>query len=138
MMGDCHVRFGERLVGKFRRPTQLDLVQIRPAPIGSILNAIRETLDPWLGEPKRKLTERSVKLIYQYKTFELEAAKLKIEINTTEHFHVQNLKALKYEVQSEWYEGLTEIMTYELEELMATNLKALYQRRKGRDLFDWW
>ena len=29
-------------------------------------------------------------------------------------------------------------MTYALEELMATKLRALYQRRKGRDLFDLW
>ncbi len=31
------------------------------------------------------------------------------------------------------------IPTYELDELLATKLRALYQRRKGRDLFDlWW
>jgi predicted nucleotidyltransferase component of viral defense system len=29
-------------------------------------------------------------------------------------------------------------MTCGLEELMSTKLKALYPRRKGRDLFDWW
>ena len=28
--------------------------------------------------------------------------------------------------------------TYTLEELLATKLRALYQRRKGRDLFDLW
>jgi hypothetical protein len=30
MTGDCHVRFGERLAGKFRRPTHLDLRVILP------------------------------------------------------------------------------------------------------------
>ena len=30
------------------------------------------------------------------------------------------------------------IITYEMDELMATKLRALYQRRKGRDLFDMW
>ncbi len=31
------------------------------------------------------------------------------------------------------------VPTYELDELLATKLRALYQRRKGRDLFDlWW
>jgi len=31
------------------------------------------------------------------------------------------------------------VPTYELEELLATKLRALYQRRMGRDLFDlWW
>ena len=28
--------------------------------------------------------------------------------------------------------------TYKLEELLGTKLRALYQRRKGRDLFDLW
>jgi predicted nucleotidyltransferase component of viral defense system len=121
-----------------RYSEDIDLVQIHRAPIGSVITAIREVLDPWLGEPKRKLTERSVKLIYKYKTFELEPTKLKIEINTTEHFHVRDLRPFGFEVQSDWYEGSTEIMTYDLEELMATKLRALYQRRKGRDLFDWW
>ncbi|MBX9621936.1 MAG: nucleotidyl transferase AbiEii/AbiGii toxin family protein [Alphaproteobacteria bacterium] len=38
MTGDCHVRFGERLAGRFRRPTQLDLRIEPPAemdvPVG--------------------------------------------------------------------------------------------------------
>jgi predicted nucleotidyltransferase component of viral defense system len=29
-----------------------------------------------------------------------------------------------------------DVTTYELEELLATKLRAFYQRRKGRDLFD--
>jgi predicted nucleotidyltransferase component of viral defense system len=30
------------------------------------------------------------------------------------------------------------LSTYEIDELMATKLRALYHRRKGRDLFDLW
>jgi hypothetical protein len=30
------------------------------------------------------------------------------------------------------------VSTFQLEELMSTKLRALYQRRKGRDLFDLW
>lgn len=41
-------------------------------------------------------------------------------------------------VNSEWFHGSTNIVTYQLEELMETKLRALYQRRKGRDLFDLW
>jgi predicted nucleotidyltransferase component of viral defense system len=43
-----------------------------------------------------------------------------------------------YQVDSAWFQGITEIVTYELDELMGTKLRALYQRRKGRDLFDLW
>ena len=38
----------------------------------------------------------------------------------------------------EWYKGEALITTYELDELLATKLRALYQRKKGRDLFDLW
>lgn len=41
-------------------------------------------------------------------------------------------------MDSPWFTGATDIITYELDDLMATKLRALYQRRKGRDLFDIW
>ncbi len=34
------------------------------------------------------------------------------------------------------FRGKTELLTYETEELLATKVRALYQRKKGRDLFD--
>lgn len=37
-----------------------------------------------------------------------------------------------------WAKEYGLITTYELVELMATKLRALYQRNKGRDLFDLW
>ena len=43
-----------------------------------------------------------------------------------------------YSVDSEWFQGAAHVMAYQLEELMGTKLRALYQRRKGRDLFDLW
>lgn len=121
-----------------RYSEDIDFVQRRSEPIGETLNAIRDVLDNWLGEPKRKLTDRSAKLIYQYTSIEHIPAKLKIEINTTEHFQVLDLHRTPYSINSEWFEGQCLISTYQLEELMATKLRALYQRRKGRDLFDLW
>lgn len=121
-----------------RYSEDIDLVQIEAEPIGETLSAIRETLDPWLGKPKGKLTKRSAKLTYRYETTDSTPGKLKIEINTTEHFHIQPLDVLPYSVDSEWFEGKTDIVTYEIAELMATKLSALYQRSKGRDLFDLW
>jgi len=44
----------------------------------------------------------------------------------------------KFTLNSSWFSGETEILTYTLEELMGTKLRALYQRSKGRDLFDLW
>jgi predicted nucleotidyltransferase component of viral defense system len=39
-------------------------------------------------------------------------------------------------VESRWFTGACEITTYDLDELLGTKLRALYQWRKGRDLFD--
>jgi len=41
-----------------------------------------------------------------------------------------------FEVKSEWFSGKAEIKTYNINELLGTKLRALYQRSKGRDLFD--
>lgn len=120
-----------------RYSEDIDFVQLRQEPIGETIDAIRTAL-AWLGEPKRKQTERGVKLIYRFIAVDNTPSKLKIEINTTEHFQVLDLQYIEHTVNSEWFKGATNIVTYQLEELMATKLRALYQRRKGRDLFDVW
>ncbi len=121
-----------------RYSEDIDFVQKKPEPIGETINAIRYSLNDWLGEPKRKLTARGVKLIYQYEAINKLPSKLKIEINTSEHFHFLQHKQIPYAVDSKWFNGQCIIITYQLEELIATKLRALYQRRKGRDLFDVW
>jgi predicted nucleotidyltransferase component of viral defense system len=121
-----------------RYSEDIDFVQKRSEPIGKTIDAIRELLKSWLGDPKWKITERSAKLIYTYESINKLPTKLKIEINTTEHFQVLPLHLEKFDVKSEWFNGSADVITYEIDELMATKLRALYQRRKGRDLFDIW
>lgn len=121
-----------------RYSEDIDFVQKNADPIGQTINAIREVLKPWLGDPKWKITQRSAKLIYKYESINKSASKLKIEINTTEHFQVLPLKTMPFSMDSDWFKGTADIITYEMDELMATKLRALYQRRKGRDLFDIW
>ena len=62
--------------------------------------------------------------------------KLKVEVNTREHFSVYGLKQLAFSVESRWFAGACRVNTYELDELLGTKLRALYQRKQGRDLFD--
>ena len=62
--------------------------------------------------------------------------KLKLEINCREHFSVLGWKMIPFKVDSDWFSGMCEITTYDINELLATKLRALYQRKKGRDLFD--
>lgn len=62
--------------------------------------------------------------------------RIKIEINCFEHFNVMGLTKIPFKVESSWFKGEALLTTYQFEELMGTKLRALYQRKKGRDLFD--
>ena len=90
--------------------------------------------------PRWDQKERSAKLMYRFQSEDQPAKplRLKIEINTIEPFSVCGFKLQDYSVDSEWFKGEASVCTYELEELMATKLRALYQRLKGRDLLDLW
>ena len=123
-----------------RYSEDVDLVQITPGPIGPILDALKGVLNPFLGEPKRKQAEGTVTLTYRMDSEgpPVVPIRLKIEINTREHFSVTGFKHQSYEVRSRWFQGSCRITTFSLEELLGTKVRALYQRRKGRDLFDLW
>jgi predicted nucleotidyltransferase component of viral defense system len=123
-----------------RYSEDIDLVQIKAGPIGSVLDAIRERLDPWLGEPRRKRGQGRITMVYRFDTtFEpIQQMRLKIEINSREHFSVLGLQKRGFTVNSPWYSDTADITVYALEELLGTKLRALYQRKKGRDLYDLW
>ena len=124
-----------------RYSEDIDLVQTRAEPIGATLDRLRSRLDPWLGEPKRSFNEGRVTLVYRFASEDTEPLplRLKVEINSREHFNIHGIESRHFEVRSRWFAGAASISTYTLEELLGTKLRALYQRRKGRDLFDlWW
>jgi predicted nucleotidyltransferase component of viral defense system len=64
--------------------------------------------------------------------------RLKIEVNTHERSPALPLTTVTYSVDSPWWSGRAEIKTFQPAELVSTKLRALYQRNKGRDLFDLW
>ncbi len=121
-----------------RYSEDIDLVQVRAEPAGPMMDAIREVLNPWLGRPHWKQTEGRVTFVYRFQSEDVPplTLRLKVEINTREHFTVYGFTRLPFTVSSRWFEGSGKITTYALDELLATKLRALYQRRKGRDLFD--
>jgi len=123
-----------------RYSEDIDLVQRDAGPIGQLIDAIRETLDSWLGSPRRKRGKGRVTLSYRYETsFDpASSRRLKIEINTREHFSVLGIEKQSFSVDNPWFTGRAELQVYQLEELLGTKMRALYQRKKGRDLFDLW
>ena len=123
-----------------RYSEDIDLVQVRPGPIGSTLSTIRSLFDPWLGTPKRKASEGRVTLIYRVSSEGPPPLpiRLKIEINSREHFAAFGIEHRSLQVSSRWFTGSASVPTYALDELLGTKLRALFQRKKGRDLFDLW
>lgn len=121
-----------------RYSEDIDLVQIEAGPAGPLTDALREVLNPWLGTPRWKQTEGRVTFVYRFDSEDVPPLplRLKIEMNSREHFSVFGPAEVPFAVESRWYRGAAEVVTYELDELLGTKLRALYQRRKGRDLFD--
>ena len=125
----------------FRQPLRysedIDLVQTQAEPIGTTVDAIRKALS-WLGKCNREQAGHSMHLVFKF-TPEADpqaALKLKVEINTREHEYLCGIRSYPFAVDSDWYQGETEIASFEPEELFGTKLRALLQRRKSRDLFD--
>ncbi len=125
----------------FTRPLRysedIDLVQMRPEPIGPTVDAIREAL-AWLGPCQREQAGHSMHLVFRFapEAYPQSTLKLKVEINTREHESLFGVRSYPFAVGNGWYQGQAEIASFEPEELFGTKLRALLQRRKNRDLFD--
>ena len=120
-----------------RYSEDIDLVQVKAKPFGEIIDRIREQLS-FLGKPRIKQKEHNNTIVYSILSEDDVPMKLKIEVNTREHFSVYGLEDIPVKLDSELDNGETLVPTYGLDELLATKLRALYQRKKGRDLFDLW
>jgi predicted nucleotidyltransferase component of viral defense system len=120
-----------------RYSEDIDLVQIRAEPFGPSIDKIRKLLS-FLGEPKIKQKDRNTTMIFNFESEiqPVQVLKLKVETNCREHFSVFNLKKKTFKVNSSWFKGECNLTTFEIEELLGTKLRALYQRKKGRDLYD--
>jgi predicted nucleotidyltransferase component of viral defense system len=121
-----------------RYSEDIDLVQKRAEAAGPTMEALREVLDPWLGKPQWKQTEGRVTFVYRFDSEDAPPIRLrlKVEINSRERFTVYGFRQVPFTVASRWFEGSCQICSYELDELLGTKLRALYQRKQGRDIFD--
>ena len=121
-----------------RYSEDIDLVQIKSEPINPVLKRIGEKLS-FLGT-KRVVKQRihNNTVIYRFDT-EIQPVvntRLKIEINTREHLNVLGVQEIPYKVENGWFSGECKVTGFAVEELLGSKLKALYGRKKGRDLFD--
>ncbi len=120
-----------------RYSEDIDLVQITPGPIKPIMYRLGEVLE-WLPNRTTAQKKHSNKMYFRFESEvpPVEQIRLKIEINCTEHFNVMGLTKEHFKMENSWFSGEAQLTTYHFEELMGTKLRALYQRKKGRDLFD--
>lgn len=77
-----------------RYSEDIDLVQIEPGPIGPFMGQIRAVLNRWLERPRWKQTDFLVAFRYGFDSEDQPSVKLrlKIEINSREHFTCSGMK----------------------------------------------
>lgn len=120
-----------------RYSEDIDLVQINPGPIKPVMFRLGEVL-AFLPDRVTKQKRYNNTMLFRMES-EIPPTvplRLKIEINCFEHFNELGLVKIPFIVENSWFSGQCEITTYHLNELLGTKLRALYQRKKGRDLFD--
>lgn len=113
------------------------MVQKKAGPIKDIIEQLRSCMS-FLGEPTVKQKANNNTLVYRFNSENVTPVplRLKIEINCREHFSVLGYTTKDFSVNTSWFKGSCNISTYHLEEMIGTKVRALYQRRKGRDLYD--
>jgi predicted nucleotidyltransferase component of viral defense system len=119
-----------------RYSEDIDLVRTTEGPIGPVLDHVREMLTPWLGQPAFAQSDISPKMRFRVDAEDGTQIRLKVEINTRERVVYDAPISMPFSVQNPWFTGAADIPTFTNEELLATKLRALLQRRKGRDLID--
>ncbi len=120
-----------------RYSEDIDLVQIKAGPIKPIMERLKEVITFFEEPRKTQVKGHGAKALYRFTSeYEEIRLRLKLEINCKEHFNVLDWVDFPFEVETEWFSGKTAIRTYSINELLGTKLRALYQRSKGRDLFD--
>jgi len=122
-----------------RYSEDLDYVRTTHGPVGTVVDALRDvTTAVGLQERSRKIRAGMATYVCRAPAEAGGVIRIKIETNVEETEPFLDRERLSYAVASPWFDGHAEVATFALDELMATKLRALYQRRKGRDLFDLW
>lgn len=143
-LGDELVFRGGTCLHKLYLPTalryseDLDYVRTTAGGIGPIIDAVRR-----IGESlgmrvhTRLTTHPKIRLRAPFETGD-GTMSVKIEVNTFERSPARPLRRVPFSIDSPWFAGAAGVLTFDLAELVATKIRALYQRSKGRDLFDLW
>jgi predicted nucleotidyltransferase component of viral defense system len=124
----------------YRYSEDLDYVRRTASPIGPYLDQLREVADDvGLSVSQVDRARMMVHMILDAEATDPHGQiRIKIETNIAETTPFKTPTTIHHAVASRWWNGAAPIQTIVLDEMMSTKLRALYQRRKGRDLFDLW
>ena len=108
-----------------RYSEDLDFVQVKPVSIGPILDELRSVL-AFLKEVKTKRKMSNNVMLFSFETTfpPIIELRIKIEINCKEHFTVLDWVSVPFSVNSLWFSGSCNILTFQIEELLGTKLRA--------------
>jgi predicted nucleotidyltransferase component of viral defense system len=120
-----------------RYSEDIDLVRTSAGPIGPLLQAVRGVLEPWMGKANFDQSPVAPKLRFRVAPEDQSATiRVKVEINTRERTAYDPERIIPFAVTNPWFTGSADIATFSTEEILATKLRALLQRDKGRDMID--
>lgn len=121
----------------YRYSEDLDFVRTSAGGIGDVMKRLT-SLGRDLGFEVRTKMGQYPKVYWRFAFEDGTPGKIKLEINTYERSPMMPLAKRAHRADNPFYTGEAEIPTFQPEELVATKLRALYQRKKGRDLYDLW
>lgn len=134
-----------------RYSEDIDLVLVGERPDNHIFKALRRVLADVLGKPVQtiwddvKLTIRNLalpsrilRLIFRVPSVTEPGFFLtvKVEVNVSEKDSWAPMEKIDHVVRVRDGEQSAVLVTYSLNEMLGTKMRALFQRRQGRDLFD--
>jgi predicted nucleotidyltransferase component of viral defense system len=120
-----------------RYSEDIDLTRTKEGASKPIWDRVHDLLNPWLGEPAYVRSQVAPKLRYTVAAEDGSSPiRLKIEINEVEIRSLDAPKTVSFRVDNPWFSGAADIPTFSTEEVLATKMRALLQRNKGRDLVD--
>ena len=134
-----------------RYSEDIDLVAVGDRPEDHIRRALRRVLAPVLGKPQRSAWEwvrlavrntvRPSKVLRM--TYAVSSAvepgqdlRIVVEVNVTERASHRPITDMRFGFPFRGEKIENAVRGYEINEMLGTKLRALFQRRRGRDLFD--
>jgi predicted nucleotidyltransferase component of viral defense system len=120
-----------------RYSEDLDFVRTATGPIGDIMKKLTQ-LGIQLGYNVSSKMTTYPKIYWKTTSEDGLPIRIKIELDTYDNSPYFPVISKELHISNAWYSNSAEIQTFTAEELISTKIRALYQRSKGRDLFDFW